>query len=156
MLASIGIVDVIYIPSTGNSQDDVSIVVEGNDLLQDCCVLTTFLSGATNAVSGKVFINNNAAGCSSEAEINRCAGGIITVALGITDLPALRLYPNPTSGKLHFSEQVAEFRLYGIEGRLLETRKNVHSADLSARPAGLYFVEVVRDGRSVRWRVVRE
>ena len=66
------------------------------------------------------------------------------------------LYPNPTSGKLHFSEQVGEFRLYGIEGRLLETRKNVRSADLSARPAGLYFVEVVRDGRSVRWRVVRE
>ena len=66
------------------------------------------------------------------------------------------LYPNPTSGKLHFSEQVAEFHLYGIEGRLLETRKNVRSADLSARPAGLYFVEVVRDGRSVRYRILRE
>ena len=66
------------------------------------------------------------------------------------------LFPNPTSGKLHFSEQVAEFRLYGIEGRLLETRKNVRSADLSARPAGLYFVEVVRGERSLRWRVVRE
>ena len=66
------------------------------------------------------------------------------------------LYPNPTSGKLHFSEQVTEFRLYGIEGRLLETRKNVRSADLSARPAGLYFVEVVRDGRSVRYRILRE
>ena len=67
------------------------------------------------------------------------------------------LYPNPTSGKLHFSEQVAEFRLYGIEGRLLETRKNVRSVDLSARPAGLYFVEVVvRGGGSLRWRVVRE
>ena len=66
------------------------------------------------------------------------------------------LYPNPTSGKLHFSERVGQFRLYGIEGRLLETRKNVRSVDLSARPAGLYFAEVVRDGRSVRWRVVRE
>ena len=66
------------------------------------------------------------------------------------------LYPNPTSGKLHFSERVAEFRLYGIEGRLLETSKNVRSVDLSARPSGMYFVEVVRGERSLRWRVVRE
>ena len=79
------------------------------------------------------------------------------VVLGFEeDASEFTLYPNPTSGKLHFSEQVAEFRLYGIEGRLLETGKNVRSADLSARPSGLYFVEVVRDGRSVRWRVVRE
>ena len=153
MLTSIGSSDEIPVSSTGAEEDDVSIVVEGNDLLQDCCVLTTFLSGATNAVSGQVFINDNATGCSSEAEINRCA---ITAALGITDLPALKLYPNPTSGKLHFSEQVGQFRLYGIEGRLLETRKNVRSVDLSARPAGLYFVEAIQSGRSVRWRVVRE
>ena len=79
------------------------------------------------------------------------------MVLGIEEVAdGFVLYPNPTSGKLHFSERVEQFRLYGIEGRLLETRKNVRSADLSARPAGLYFVEVIRDGRSVRWRVVRE
>ena len=66
------------------------------------------------------------------------------------------LYPNPTSGKLHFSERVAEFRLFSIEGRLLEVRENVRSVDITARPAGLYFVEVVVGGESVRWRVVRE
>ena len=66
------------------------------------------------------------------------------------------LYPNPTSGKLHFSEQVAEFRLYSVEGRLLETQENVRSVDLMVRPSGMYFAEVIRDGRSVRWRVVRE
>ena len=82
---------------------------------------------------------------------------ISSMVLGIEeDADDFVLYPNPTSSKLHFSERVAEFRLYGIEGRLLETRKNAHSADLSARPAGLYFVEVIRDGRSLRWRVVRE
>ena len=80
-----------------------------------------------------------------------------SVVLGIEeDADGFVLYPNPTSGKLHFSEQVTEFRLYGIEGRLLETRKNVRSADLSARPVGLYFVEVVRGERSLRWRILRE
>ena len=79
------------------------------------------------------------------------------IVLGLEDAAdGFALYPNPTSGKLHFSEQVAEFRLYGIEGRLLEAGKNVRSVDITARPAGLYFVEVVRGERSLRWRVVRE
>ena len=92
----------------------------------------------------------------------------VTQSIDVTAVPSMMvlgleetadgfaLYPNPTSGKLHFSEQVAEFRLYGIEGRLLETGKNVRSVDITARPAGLYFVEVVRGERSLRWRVVRE
>ena len=79
------------------------------------------------------------------------------VVLGFEeDASEFTLYPNPTSGKLHFSEQVGQFRLYSVEGRLLESWKNVRSVDLTERHAGLYFVEVVRDGRSVRWRVVRE
>ena len=80
MLASIGSANGIGIVSMddgygGDTEDGVSIVVEGNYQLQDCCVLTTFLSGATNAVYGKVFINYNATGCSSEVEIKPCAGG---------------------------------------------------------------------------------
>ena len=66
------------------------------------------------------------------------------------------LYPNPVSGELHFSERVAEFRLYGIEGRLLETQKNVRSVDFTARPAGLYFIEVVRNERNIRYRIIRQ
>ena len=72
------------------------------------------------------------------------------------DISEFTLYPNPTSGKLHFSEQVEQFRLYSVEGRLLESWKNVRSVDLMVRPSGMYFAEVIRDGRSVRWRVVRE
>ena len=79
------------------------------------------------------------------------------VVLGIEDaVDDFVLYPNPTSGKLHFSERVAEFRLYGVEGRLLETQENVRSVDFTALPSGLYFAEVIRGGRSVRYRVVRE
>ena len=78
-------------------------------------------------------------------------------ALGIEDaVDDLVLYPNPTSDKLHFSEQVEEFLLYSSEGRLLDTWKNVRSADLTALPSGLYFVEVIRGGQSVGYRIVRK
>ena len=81
----------------------------------------------------------------------------VNAVLGIENaVDDLVLYPNPTSGKLHFSEQVEEFLLYSSEGRLLDTWKNVRSADLTALPSGLYFVEVIRGGRSVGYRIVRK
>ena len=70
MLTTIGSSDGVYVSSTRSDQDGVSIVVERNDRLQDCCVLTEFLSGASKTISGKVFINYNAPGCSSTAEVN--------------------------------------------------------------------------------------
>ena len=81
-------------------------------------------------------------------------GNVLGLATPAASL--LTLAPNPTTGRLRFSERVAEFRLFTIEGRLLEVQENVRSVDITARPAGLYFVEVVVGGGSVRWRVVRE
>ena len=78
-------------------------------------------------------------------------------ALGIEDaIDDFVPYPNPTSEKLHFSEQVEEFRLYSAEGHLLETWKNIRSVDLSEMPSGMYFAEVIRDGWSVHYRIVRK
>ena len=57
--------DNVFVPSAG-MQNGVSILVEENGRLQGCCVLTTFFLG----VSGKVFINDNAPGCSSTMEVN--------------------------------------------------------------------------------------
>ena len=70
MLASISSSNGVYVPSTGTDEDNVSILVEGNYRLQDCCVLTSFLRDATNAVSGQVFINDNAPGCNSTTQVN--------------------------------------------------------------------------------------
>ena len=78
-------------------------------------------------------------------------------ALGIEDaIDDFVPYPNPTSEKLHFSGPVEEFRLYSAEGHLLETWKNIRSVDLSEMPSGMYFAEVVRNGWSVHYRIVRK
>ena len=69
------------------------------------------------------------------------------IVLGIEDaVDDFVLYPNPTSGKLHFSEQVGQFRLYGVEGRFI--------GDLGkcafGRPHGIAFRAVLRRGDS-KW-----
>ena len=81
----------------------------------------------------------------------------VEAVLGIEDATDnFVLYPNPTSGELRFSERVEEFRLFSIEGRLLETQKNVRSVDLAAWSVGLYFAEVIRGGQRTRYRIMRK
>ena len=115
--------------------------------------LTLVSSGA-----GTVTVTASQAGNANYAAATPVERTITVNAIttGTEAVDDLVLYPNPTSGKLHFSEQVEEFLLYSSEGRLLDTWKNVRSADLTALPSGMYFVEVIRGGRSVGYRIVRK
>ena len=81
ILTSIGIGRVGVPPSLSDSIiDNVSIVVENNDTLSDCYVLSEFLTDRTHAVSGEIHINNNDNGCNSETNIlNTIYRGNITV-----------------------------------------------------------------------------
>ena len=67
-LTSIGI-GAAYVPSLSENRDNISIVVEDNSSLSDCYTLTDFLPGGDHAVSGEIYINNNALGCNSGDEI---------------------------------------------------------------------------------------
>ena len=70
-LMSIGTNDSVNIPSEGRNISDVSVVIESNTNLSNCQTLTEFLRDG--AVSGEIFINNNALGCSSGDEIKASA-----------------------------------------------------------------------------------
>ena len=58
---------------TGNTNrgSNVSIQVEDNSILSDCSTLTDFLPGGAHAVSGEIYINDNATdgGCNSGDQI---------------------------------------------------------------------------------------
>ena len=113
-------------------------------------------AGITTDAAGNARIQDGTVDLGAYEGISSVDAGTGT-ALGIEDaVDDFVLYPNPTSDKLHFSEQIGEFRLYSVEGRLLETWKNVRSADLTKMPSGLYFAEVIRDGRSVHYRIMRK
>ena len=74
MLSSIGTSETsVLVPSTDGDQTGVSIVVEDNDSLSNCCVLSGFLSDSSNAVDGDIYLNNNKAECNDETTISACA-----------------------------------------------------------------------------------
>ena len=68
-LTSVGI-GTVYVPSLGESRDSVSIVVERNSNLLLCSWLENFLPDGIHAVTGDIYINNNATGCKTTEEIN--------------------------------------------------------------------------------------
>ena len=74
MLSRIGTSETsVLVPSTDGYQTGVSIVVEDNDLLSNCCVLSGFLSDSSNAVDGTIYLNNNKAACNNETNVSTCA-----------------------------------------------------------------------------------
>ena len=155
--------DDIALVATASSGLDVSFAITA-ELLPDGSAATAgavaTLMGTTLTLTGEGTVTVTASqGGNDTFAVATEVTQTITVepVLGIEDgVDDFVLYPNPVLGELHFSERVGEFRLYGIEGRLLETRKNVRSVDLTARPLGLYFVEVIRGGKSIRYRIMRE
>ena len=78
MLSSIGVSEnSTLVPSTmtdttNGYQTGVSIVVEDNDSLSNCCVLSGFLSDSSNAVNGAIYLNNNKAECNDTTTIPTC------------------------------------------------------------------------------------
>ena len=78
MLSSIGVSgNSILVPSmvtdtTNGYQTGVSIVVEDNDSLSNCCVLSGFLSDSSNAVNGAIYLNNNKAACNDKMTVSAC------------------------------------------------------------------------------------
>ena len=64
----------VFISSLRRSEDNVSIVIENNTNLSDCCAIAELLSANNSGVAGKIFITGNAVGCDSRDNIisRRC------------------------------------------------------------------------------------
>jgi hypothetical protein len=72
--------------------------------------------------------------------------GLLTVQLDAPQWRAqLQFYPNPTTGRVYVqldADEVKEVRLFGGDGRHLATwQLATESIDLSAYPAGMYFLQ---------------
>ncbi|HXC04706.1 MAG TPA: T9SS type A sorting domain-containing protein, partial [Bacteroidia bacterium] len=72
----------------------------------------------------------------------------MTCSTGIAELgnaEDIRVFPNPTSGILHFllpQPDLALIEIYSLLGEELLKTKNVGLLDISVLPAGIYFVKV--------------
>lgn len=63
--------------------------------------------------------------------------------LGITNvtMKQINAYPNPTTGRVNFSEQIDEYNVYGVNGQRIMYGKSTNNIDLSNMPNGMYFIQ---------------
>lgn len=69
----------------------------------------------------------------------------------LTREPEVTVYPNPTTGNLHFAamENVEKVEVYNNIGRLVATFNNQREINISDMPAGLYMLRVTLQGDAV-------
>ena len=78
-------------------------------------------------------------------------------ATGIDNTPidnTIMAYPNPTTGKLFLTEK-GDITLTDLSGNLLLEEKNTNQLDISALPAGMYFLNVGENNQQIV-KVIKE
>jgi hypothetical protein len=78
-------------------------------------------------------------------------------ATGIDNTPidnTLMAYPNPTTGTIYLSEP-GNISLSDLSGKLLLEQKNTNQLDISALPAGMYFLHFVENNNQIV-KVIKE
>lgn len=84
----------------------------------------------------------------------------VEVTTGINDVlegKTFKIYPNPTEGKVYFSETV-NTQVTNALGQIITDKKNVNSLDLTIHPTGVYFIILTDDKGQIKQRskIVKE
>ena len=79
------------------------------------------------------------------------------IALPTQDGSPIKVYPNPTNGKLHFDKQVSEAVVYDASGRLIMKEHDAMGIDIERLANGVYVVRLVdnSEGTTTIVRVVK-
>ena len=79
--------------------------------------------------------------CGTQGKIIKTSNGGATGIKDYTNLESsITMYPNPTSGQIHFSTQT-NVEITNLTGQIVAKVKNVNAMNLSDKPAGIYFIK---------------
>ena len=108
---------------------------------------------------GPAAIENNAPGCNTPQEVEVACQTVAVDDVGLDGL--IQLFPNPTTGLVQIgapADSAWKVSVRDAMGRMIfQPHEWVDGAiDLSALPAGVYFVEFNDGGQTIGRRIVRQ
>ena len=71
-------------------------------------------------------------------------------------IPEVKVYPNPTTGIVNFSEEVRHVEAYDNMGRRVLSADNTYTLDLSAMCKGLYTLRITTEQGTVLRKVIKQ
>lgn len=120
-----------------------------NSFLTDCSGICPLLN--TDGVDGNISIAHNPFACNSESEVSSSC--IVGIEGAEKDAQNLKLFPNPTRGKLHLNNASnGTLVFYDLLGRYITEypiTANQPTVDIYNLPNGYYFVELLSKNGSV-------
>jgi len=132
-----------------------ALVITDNPELSDCEVeaVCEYLMAPASFVA----ITDNASGCNSETEV---VGNCISATFDAALASQIRMIPNPASDRIRVHLENVEIE--GIQvrdalGRLvLHSQKGINELDLAGLASGVYFFEILAEGKKAVKRVVKQ
>lgn len=70
-------------------------------------------------------------------------------------LQNFKVYPNPVSQTLYFSETADAVKVYSIAGEVLRTGNNQSNIDFSGLASGYYIVQIEKDGKTKTFKIIK-
>ncbi|MBR5028864.1 MAG: T9SS type A sorting domain-containing protein, partial [Bacteroidales bacterium] len=71
-------------------------------------------------------------------------------------VPDVKVFPNPTTGTVNFSQEVRHVEVYDNMGRRVLSDDNTYTLDLSAMRKGLYTLRLTTEQGTVLRKVIKQ
>ena len=132
-----------------------SLVITDNPELSDCDVeaVCEYLMAPASFVA----ISNNASGCNSDTEV---VGDCISATFDATLTSQIRIIPNPASDmvRVHLENvEIDGIQVRDALGRLVFCNpEGINHVNLSSLASGVYFFEILAEGKKAVKRVVKQ
>ena len=68
----------------------------------------------------------------------------------------LSVYPNPTRGKVTFSQAIEKIEVIDLSGKTLQTYENANEINIEALPAGVYHLRMTIGDKTTTRKIIKE
>ena len=68
----------------------------------------------------------------------------------------LSVYPNPTRGKVSFSQAIEKVEVVDLSGKTLQTYENANEINVEALPAGVYHLRMTIEDKTTTRKIIKE
>ena len=68
----------------------------------------------------------------------------------------LSVYPNPTRGKVSFSQAIEKIEVIDLSGKTLQTYENANEINIEALPAGVYHLRLTIEDKTTTRKIIKE
>ncbi|MEE0910640.1 MAG: leucine-rich repeat protein [Bacteroidales bacterium] len=150
------------------SENGYNVEVSVNDETFGSVAVESDCSTATltaTASEGYVFISWNDGNTDNPRTVALTSDTSFTAIFALIDesslsedaeFAELSVYPNPTRGKVSFNQAIEKIEVIDLSGKTLQTYENANEINIEALPAGVYYLRMTIEDKTIMRKVIKE